>query len=173
MTYEYFKNHIGKKADIIKGDLVLSETGFLTVSTSPLINTIYVDRFTNSALPICTKESYLGRTYRITQSDCLTLYTEWHDKEKGTDLKSKLKRISRKIYVANIDSNIHSIILDNGFKAIPYEDVILGDMIICIQVNHAAVYLGNNKILHIRPSKYSCIDTLDWTTVTGAYRYGN
>lgn len=173
MKPKEWQQHIGEKVDIVRGELVLSPDGFLTVATNPELYTLYVDQTSGICAPVVPKSDLRGRLYKLGFSDCLTLYVDWSDANKGTDLRAKLRRITRRVYVDRASLSIDDLLIENGFVRIDPLTAEWGDMLIFELVNHVGVYLGDGKVLHQLPRMYSSIDTVDLSIVTEAYRYGN
>lgn len=171
MTQQQWMPHIGRKVDIVEGEFVLSDDGFLTVSKSPVMYSLYIDQATDFAVPIVPKSDFRGRPYRIGRSDCLTLFVEWSDAVMGTNLREKLNAISRRTYMERVAESIHDLLIDAGFSQIDPSDAVRGDMLVYKHINHVCAYLGDQQILHILPRKWSSIDTIDFAQVTEAYRY--
>jgi cell wall-associated NlpC family hydrolase len=171
MTPAEWLNHLGEKADIVQGELVLSPDGFLTVSTSPGMYVLLVDTWRDVAVPIIPRSEFRGRQYRYRVNDCAKLYAEWSDAVRGTDLVQKVASMSRREYVERTQQSLEDWLLANGFTKV--EEPAFGDLILMGAFNHVAAYLGDEKVLHHLEKKLSSIDTLDRSAIVGVYRYGH
>jgi len=169
----------GKKLDIVAGELVLSESGFLTASFTLGMHVLYVDQMRETGTVLLPKTDYRGRNYHLKKSDCVTLAIEWLDRERGVKfmpdgiqtLAEKYKALSNQEFLAAYRNGQSSLVESFGFRVITNEECRLGDVIILH--NHVAVSLGEDKALHHLPSKLSGIDQINWALVTGVFRHGN
>ena len=169
----------GKKVDIIAGELVLSEGGFLTASFTLDMYVLYVDQMREIGTVLLPKTDYRGRIYHLKKSDCVTLAIEWLDRELGIKLMpdgvqtfaDKYKALSNQEFLAAYRNGQSSLIGSFGFRIITSEECQRGDIVILH--NHVAVALGDDKALHHLPNKLSGIDPINWALVTGVYRHGN
>lgn len=168
MDFYFWKNNIGLKADIKEGNVVLSEDGFLSVSNKPTQYSVYVDELRSSVSLIIPKSDYRGRLYKLFESDCVTLSAEWFDNYFKTDTLGYLSNISpeeyRRLWGAGFKDHLKTL----GFvkqNKIPDK----GDVIYYGRPNHIGICLGDNKILHHLPRKYSCIDEIDPTKLGDVY----
>ena len=55
----------GKKLDIVAGELVLSESGFLTASFTLDMYVLYVDQMRETGTVLLPKTDYRGRIYHL------------------------------------------------------------------------------------------------------------
>jgi proteasome lid subunit RPN8/RPN11 len=92
---------------------------------------------------------YVGREFVFGVVDCYSLCRDWYKAEFGLDLKDYERRDN--FWLRN-----ENLYLDNfsneGFRKVPLEDLQYGDAILMNLVsplpNHAAIYLGDQLILH-------------------------
>lgn len=161
--------HLGEKADIVRGECVLSPDGFLTVSTSPDMNVLLVDKWAGTVTPVVRRSEYRGRGFRYRVADCAHLYAEWSDNERGTDLMAKVNEMSRRDYVTRTPHPLEDWLLENGFTKVETPEY--GDLVLLGYVNHVGAYLGDNKVLHHLQDKFSSIDTIELSELKGVYRY--
>lgn len=169
MNFNYWSSNIGSKVDICEGDLVPSENGFLTVSTSLDQYSLYVDRLSETAVPVIPKSDYRGRVYKLRRSDCVTLAAEWL--ERNTEIKAAefVKKISRTQYITLHDSGYLHLLSTLGFSAVDATPV-HGDIIVYEKQIHIGICIDGDKILHHLPGKYSSIDRFDQSKILGVYR---
>ena len=169
---DVFWENLGAKADIVQGDLVVTSDGFLTITDSPVMYSLYVDRANGTYTPIVPKDEWRGRLYRSRRKDCVTLAAEWYDKTYGTNTIQSVKSIGinkyRELGTSGFVANIESV----GFSKVD-DAPQHADVLVYINNAHIGVCLEGDKILHHLPNKYSCIDSLDAGQVIGVYRYGN
>ena len=92
---------------------------------------------------------YVGRQFAFGVVDCYTLVRDWYAREYGIELRDydrrdKFWEHGENLYMDNF--------ANEGFSEIPVADVQPGDLIlmnVCSLVpNHAAIYLGDQLILH-------------------------
>ena len=112
------------------------------------------------------KLPYVGRQFAFGIVDCYTLVRDWYAREYGIQLRDYYRR-------DKFWEHGESLYMDNfaneGFSQIPVEDVREGDLLL-MQLssplpNHAAIYLGNQLILHHVQQRLSSRD------VFGGYYY--
>lgn len=175
MDYEFYKDKIGSRFDIIQGELVETENGMFLVTETFSSPSIYVNKVQQTATLVSPKDSYIGRSYGLRQADCVAICFLWHDKNKGTNLMSLYKRTSNREFYEYYVRGMGAWFLEHGFTQVTEMQV--GDMLVYENVPgaiaHIAVYLGDNKILQHLPNKLSGIDTLELSKIKGIYRYGN
>lgn len=174
MDYEYFKNKIGSKFNIVEGELVEAENGIFTVSETYSNYVIYLNKQNKTYNLIAPLKSYIGRPYVLRKLDCVTLMFEWLGDENNKDLSSIYTKTSRKDFFKYYKEGMSLWYEDNGFLKV--DTPIRGDCIVYEYkpkaVSHVGIYLGEDKFLHHLPYKLSCIDTLDRSKIIGVYRYG-
>lgn len=102
---------------------------------------------------------YVGREFVFGIVDCYSLCRDWYKREWGLDLKDYDRRDQFWL-------NGQNLYLDNfaneGFRRIPLQDVQYGDAIL-MQLqsplpNHAAIYIGDQLILHHLQGRLSSRD---------------
>ena len=111
---------------------------------------------------------YVGRQFAFGVVDCYTLVRDWYAREYGIELRDydrrdKFWEHGENLYMDNF--------ANEGFSEIPVADVQPGDLIlmnVCSLVpNHAAIYLGDQLILHHVQQRLSSRD------VYGGYYWKN
>lgn len=111
---------------------------------------------------------YVGRQFAFGVVDCYTLVRDWYAREYGIQLRDydrrdKFWEHGENLYMDNF--------ANEGFSEIPVVDVQPGDLIlmnVCSHVpNHAAIYLGDQLILHHVQQRLSSRD------VYGGYYWKN
>jgi len=112
---------------------------------------------------------YVGREFVHGVVDCYTLVRDWYAREYGIKLRDYDRRDQwwdhgQNLYVDNFNRE--------GFRKIPVEEVQRGDLILMNLVspvpNHAAIYLGDSRVLHHVQGRLSSRDVY---TLGGSY-YG-
>lgn len=102
---------------------------------------------------------YVGREFVFGVVDCYSLCRDWYKREFGLDLKDYDRR-------DRFWLNGESLYIDNfaneGFHKIPFDELQYGDAIL-MQIdsplpNHAAIYLGDQLILHHLQGRLSSRD---------------
>ena len=167
----YWINHVGAKVDIVAGNLVLSETGFLTVSTSPQQYALYVDTWTGLVAPICPRTDYRARRYEYRKQDCITLVAEWVDNHFGLSSLAAVKAVNRVEYRNLYMTGFVQKIIDFGFQLVTNLQV--GDVVMYDGYAQCGVIVEEGKILYQVLDKFSCIDSIDSSKIQGIYRYAN
>jgi proteasome lid subunit RPN8/RPN11 len=92
---------------------------------------------------------YVGREFAFGVVDCYSLCRDWYKHEMGLELDDFPRRDRFWERGENLYLNSYS---SQGFRRIPFEDLAYGDAIL-MQLgselpNHAAIYLGDQQILH-------------------------
>jgi hypothetical protein len=174
--YEIFLNKIGKKFNVVNGEFVEDSDGILTVSTSPFNNSIYLNTLNNTWLVV--SDLLIGIPYRIARDDCATLCARYLDKHFGSKIEEKLFSLTLKEWTNYIKLGGETLIKEVGgyevnLSQLKEKDVVSYEIEDSRITSHLAVYLGNNKILHHVPNKYSSIDDIDMSKVKRVFRYGN
>lgn len=116
--------------------------------------------------------SFVGREFCWGVQDCWTLVRDWYQAELGITLPDA-ERPPIALWQIN---PLFAQWMDYGFTRTT--DIAYGDIIAMAigdsgQPTHAAVYLGNNRILHQVPNRLSSVDLYDgfWRNATqGVYR---
>jgi hypothetical protein len=177
MDYEYFANKIGTRFALERGLFVENQKGDFTASLNFAQYSIYLNKQTKTWTPIAPEKSYLARAYVLKKSDCITLFTEWLDDHAGTKFGNIYNSISNREFLRYYKSGMRLWYEDNGFTEV--SSPVLGDCLVygdsvtsVIPINHVGVCVGNEKILHHLPGRFSSIDTIDYTKIIGCYRYG-
>tara|TARA_R100000458_G_scaffold58453_1_gene66532 strand:+ start:1609 stop:2328 length:720 start_codon:yes stop_codon:yes gene_type:complete len=109
------------------------------------------------------KLPYVGRQWAHGIIDCYTLWKDWY---KG-ELNIEMSEYNRQDYWWNKGENLY---IDNfkneGMREVRIEDIQYGDIILMnIESpvpNHAAIYLGENLILHHVHNRLSSRDVYKW-----------
>jgi len=116
--------------------------------------------------PVGMELPYVGRTFSHGLIDCFSLCRDWYKKEKGLDLTDYERRDDwwhkgENLYLDNFKKE--------GFHEIGQDELRHGDAILmCIESpvpNHAAIFLGDQLILHHVQGRLSSRD------VYGGYYY--
>jgi proteasome lid subunit RPN8/RPN11 len=104
---------------------------------------------------------YVGREFVFGVVDCYTLCRDWYRKELRLDLGDYQRRDqfwerNENLYVDNFRSE--------GFRKIPFDELQYGDALLMhlgsSLPNHAAIYIGNQQILHHVQKRLSSRDVL-------------
>ena len=125
--------------------------------------------------PVGFELPYVGREFSFGVVDCYSLCRDWYGKELGLELsdydrRDKFWLRGENLYLDNFASE--------GFREIPVEDLQYGDAIL-MQLesplpNHAAVYLGDQQILHHIQGRLSSRDIYGgyyWKSTAKALRH--
>ena len=99
--------------------------------------------------PTAFELPYVGREFAFGVVDCYSLCRDWYKREMGLELDDFPRRDRFWERGENLYLNGYS---SQGFRRIPFEDLAYGDAIL-MQLgselpNHAAIYLGDQQILH-------------------------
>ena len=118
---------------------------------------------------------YVGREFSFGVVDCYSLCRDWYGREFGLklsdyDRRDKFWLRGENLYLDNFASE--------GFREIPLEELQYGDMIL-MQLesplpNHAAIYLGDQQILHHVQGRLSSRDIYGgyyWKSTAKAIRH--
>tara|TARA_R100000458_G_scaffold23995_1_gene21547 strand:- start:1488 stop:2207 length:720 start_codon:yes stop_codon:yes gene_type:complete len=106
---------------------------------------------------------YVGREFSHGIVDCYTLWQDWYKRELGI----LMSHYDRRDQWWNKGENLY---LDNfekeGMREVPLEEMQYGDILL-MQLdspvpNHAAIYLGNNLVLHHVQGRLSSRDVYKW-----------
>ena len=175
MDYEYFLNKLGCKFSLVRGEFVEDLQGLFTVSTEFKQYSIYLNKQTKTWAPIAPEKSYLARNYVLKKSDCITLFCEWLDDHAGTTFGNIYNNISNREFLKYYKSGMRLWYEDNGFTEVgvprPGDCLVYTDSINEVTpINHVGVCVADGKILHHLPSRFSSIDTIDYSKILGAYR---
>ena len=101
----------------------------------------------------------MGREFVFGVVDCYTLVRDWYAREYGVQLRDYDRRDKfwdrgENLYMDNFAAE--------GFAKIPLEEVRRGDLILMNLVsplpNHAAIYMGDQQVLHHVQSRLSSRD---------------
>jgi len=174
MEYQDFIDKIGTRYTITEGDLVESVTGEFVVSETFAINTLYLNRLNKTCSLITNKDSYIGKPYKLRETDCVTLVTGWLDNNLNTGYTKIYSNTSRKDLLKYLSDGMATWFEINGFTKITLDKIKVHDCIVYsyddIVNNHIGVCVEDNKILHHIPKKLSCIDIIDNNKILGVYR---
>lgn len=175
MDYNYFLERLGRRFNIVNGDLVEAEDGQFLVTTDFLEYSISLNPITKTWNVIAPKKSYLARRFSLRKSDCISLNFEWLDDHYGTNYTQIYKNTNLRDFYKIFTEGLAGWYANNGFTLVDVAEP--GDTLIYAwetdYISHVATYLGNNKILHHVPQKLSSIDDYDPAKVKGIFRYGN
>ena len=176
MKYEELVTKLGTRYDIVNGILTESPAGELVVTDDfSESNAIYLNRITKTVSLIIPKKNYIGRTYILRRSDCISLVAEWLSNNTSTDFNKVYSKITNKAFMKYYKEGISYWFEENNFTKVTSPEV--GDCLIYAYkpevISHAGVFLENNKILHHLPYLLSSIDNVDMAKVIGVYRYAN
>lgn len=104
---------------------------------------------------------YVGREFVFGLLDCYSLVRDWYNRELGIKLDDFYRRDrfwerGENLYLDNYASQ--------GFRKIPFDELAYGDLLL-MQLNanlpnHAAIYLGDQQILHHVQGRLSSRDIL-------------
>lgn len=182
LLYDDFINKVGSKFSIVEGELVESPSGLFTVSTQPAPYTIFLG--INKKVNIITsKDSYIGRAYTRKQhgeyttlaNDCIRLFTEYHDKNVGTNFLEVYRFLNPRDYVEIARKGMSTWFIDNNFTEVNIENRSKNDCVVYSYDNksilHVGVLVDKDLLLHHIPDKLSCIDILVLSKVKGVFRY--
>jgi hypothetical protein len=171
--YDTLKQHIGKKADIVSGSLVVSDSGFLTILSHPANYSVYLDSTNKTVQPIVPREQPRGQVYKLRTRDCVVTVAQWLDNRYGTKLLDVYKSASNTKFYRYYTGDFGDWFKDNGFVLVTDDSQNTGDVLFYGNYNHIGIRLEDNKILHHLPHKYSSIDVIDDSLIRKVYRYGN
>lgn len=171
MNKKELAKHIGERVNIINGKCRLADDGEFLISDSFGTETVWVPA--EGKIQCITKQPFVGRNYRISKVDCITLVCEYLKSEallswyKGLSLE-KVLLMQRDTVGAWLDS-------DDRFTDVgmDYSD---GDILLYAHAknmvgNHIGIAYPGNKILHHLPNKISCVDDLDLSKVEKGYKF--
>jgi len=171
MNKKELNKHIGERVNIINGKCRLAEDGDFIISKSFTSECIWVPD--EGKVQCITKQPFIGRNYRISKVDCITLVCEYLESESllkwyhGLSLENVLKMQTDT--VANWLDN------DTRFTNVgmDYDD---GDVLLYAHAknmvgNHIGIAYPGDKILHHLPNKLSCIDDMDLTKIERGYKF--
>ena len=176
MQYEELVTKLGTRYDIVNGILTESPAGELVVTDNfAESNAIYLNHITKTVNLIIPRKNYIGRTYILRRSDCISLVAEWLSNNSDIDFNKIYSKITNKTFMKYYKEGINYWFEENNFIEVTSPEV--GDCLVYEfrpeVISHAGVFLENNKILHHIPYLLSSIDRVDMTKVIGVYRYAN
>jgi hypothetical protein len=171
--YDTLKQHIGKKADIVSGSLVVSDSGFLTILNYPANYSVYLDSTNKTVQPIVPREELRGQIYKLRTRDCVVTVAQWLDSKYGTKLLDVYKNASNTKFYRYYTGDFGDWFKDNGFVLVEDGTQNIGDVLFYGNYNHIGIRLEDNKILHHLPKVYSSIDDIDNSLIRKVYRYDN
>jgi uncharacterized protein YycO len=176
MDYEYFANKIGTKFALVRGELVEDPKGQFDVSFNFAQYSIYLNKLTRTWNLIAPEKSYIGRSYTLKKSDCISLCAEWLDDHKNTKFFNGYSNMTNRDFLMYYKSGMRLWYEDHGFTEVNIP--IIGDCLVytdsvneTMPLNHVGVYVAQDKILHHLPYRYSSIDKIDYSKIIGCYRY--
>lgn len=174
MDYQYFKDKIGSRFDIVQGELVETLEGMFLVTDQLQNYSIYINKKEQSANLISPKSSYIGRSYGLRQADCVAICLMYLDNNHGTKFMERYKATPNKVFYQYYIKGMGLWFEENGFTKVDTPEI--GDMLVYANtpdaISHVGVYIKPNKILHHLPNKFSCIDDIEKEKIKGIYRYG-
>jgi hypothetical protein len=157
--YTQFYNQIGKQADIVNGELVLSDSGFLEISEFPKLGSVYIDNFNKTAQIIPLKNDFRGYVWDLYENNCVMCCARWHDNFFGTSLTKDFRGLTHQERLQVMQTGYENLIEQFGFQTI--ETPKLGCIFIYEEYNHLAILVDNDTILHHPARKFSGLDKLD------------
>jgi hypothetical protein len=174
--YELFVENIGQRFNVVNGEFVKQDDGPLIVSLSPIQNSIYINKF--QEMWVVRSDQMIGTAYNFGRNDCAILCARYLDKHVGSNIEEKLLALTFREWANYARIGVENIIKDVGGYEVDISELQPNDVVSYLipdsdVTSHLAVYLGNEKILHHVPKKYSSIDDFDETRVTKVFRYGN
>lgn len=160
----------GLKVDIKAGEFVVAEDGFLEIGSLPAPYTMVVDKMRGTFSAIIPPDDYRGRKYALKKNDCVTLVLEWLLRERGIPgLLEQYAKLNNRDFMMAYRQGQRSVIERFGFYEVEVPEAQPADTL--LMGSHIMLYLGDGKMLHHLPSKLSCIDTVNWSVVTGVWRH--
>jgi len=174
MTYDELKKQEGNFLDIVLGELVLSDNGFIKISSEFKDYNLVLDDENKSFNLVIPYKEYRGHTYKLRNNDCVSLYSRWFDDQFGTNFLSIYKNASYTKFLKYYKSDFKDWFKQNNFLEVTdlkYGDCLFYNIDNKEFSNHIGAYLGENKILHHLPNKYSSIDNLETSKIQRIFRY--
>ena len=122
--------------------------------------------------------SLLGRTFVFGLYDCWSLITDWYKKNKNVNIPYTQRPKTLKQFMKNplFEETLPSL----GFKEINKDNIEKGDVLLMKSsrnvLGHAALYIGDQTILHHAIGKLSCREQFDLhfqNATKKVYRYAN
>jgi hypothetical protein len=157
--YSKFYSQIGKRADIINGELTLSDSGFLEITEFPKLGSIYVDNFNKTVKVIPLKNDFRGYAWDLYENNCAMCCARWHDNFFSTQLAKAFRGLSHEERKQVIQTGYKDLIPQFGFKVT--ETPQLGCIFIYEEYNHLAILVDTDTILHHPARKFSGLDKLN------------
>ena len=150
-----YHSHVDGNLDFSHFDKVQSEAENMRY----LMYHLETDSFTEY-IPKGKKDDLLGRSYQLGERDCLSLIRDYYRTRHGVNIKDYKRDESfnyggEDLYRKNYESE--------GFFEVDKNDLKEGDMLFINKygedfLSHAAVYMGNDTILHHPMNRFSCVE---------------
>lgn len=175
LEYNYYKEKIGEKFSIINGELILDPKGTLIVSETLIDYSIYVSKIEQKVFLVIPDLAYIGKTYKIRSTDCISICCKWHDNNYGTNLQQIYKNTPHEKFKKYFREGMSLWFDTHGFTKV--DDVTRGSFIVYqYDINksansHIGICIEPNKILQHIPWKYSSIDTIETEKILAIYNY--
>lgn len=173
LDYNFYSNKVGTKFSIINGELVEDVSGNIVVSETLLDYSIYISNLEKRAFLVIPDTGYIGKTYKLRTTDCISICCKWHDNTFNTTLQQVYKNTSHSDFKKYFKDGMNLWFETNNF--IKTNTLSIGSFIVYEYkpniTSHIAIYIDTNKILHHIPWKLSSIDALDNSKILGIYNY--
>jgi hypothetical protein len=159
--YSSFYDKVGQRADIVAGELVVSETGFLEITSFPRLGSVYVDSFNKSVQVIPLKDDFRGYAWDLYNYNCAMCCAHWHDRFFGTDLVFSFRGLSHQERRDVMQTGYQDLFEKFGF--VETQQAQLGCIFIYEYPNHLAILVDadKNTILHHPARKLSGLDVVN------------
>lgn len=162
----------GLRMDIKNGELVIAEDGFLEISTTIKPFCVLIDKMRKTFHLMVPASDYRGRHYKLRKADCVTIVLEWYEREKGyAGLVEQYLNVDHRTFLEAYKAGQNQLTTQFGFIEVDNQDAQPGDAL--VMFNHVGVLLEDGSMLHHLPSKLSCVDAVNWSLVTGVFRYAD
>lgn len=176
LDYNTFKDKVGTKYTVEWGEFVESEYGEFEVSTSPGVNKIVLAKMQQAAF--VSSDLWVGRAWKLKTSDCAALCAAYVDKQFGSNYSEVMRGYSLKKWGEYFHRGMVAWLEDFGMPRVELADRQMHDVVVYDYDGdhnmHIGIFLGNDKILHHLPNKFSSIDVIDFTETEkflGVYRH--
>lgn len=173
LDYNFYINKIGSKYTINSGDLIEDTSGNIVVSETFIDYSIYLNKLTKEVFLVIPDSAYIGKTYKLRATDCISICCRWHDEKYNTNLQQIYKNTPHTDFKKYFRDGMSLWFDANNFTKV--DNLTIGSFIIYeykpSMISHIGIYIGENKILQHIPWKLSSIDTIDHTKILGIYNY--
>ena len=123
-------------------------------------------------------DKLIGRQWAWGLEDCWSLVTDFYKEKLNIDLKKWARPKTIKKFAEN--PYFEKVLLGSGFKEIEFKDIQENDILLMEgayqKLNHVAIYIGDQTILHHVIGKLSCREIFDlqYQQITKkVFRYGS